>query len=142
MASAESARHGTTKAGFPMRRRRPDQCGLERAAESLEISTFRLTETQNGSKTTVNIDGQLRTEGVETTEDACAQALARGHAVCLILHEVTNIDTAGTELLRRLIARGVQVCGSGLYTDHIVKSLHCSPGTAKPRIPRVPMDRK
>ena len=103
---------------------------------------FRLTETQNDSMTTVNIDGQLRGEGVRVTEDACAQALARGHAVCLILYEVTNIDTAGTDLLRRLIARGVHVCGSGIYTDQLVNSLHCSAHTAGPPTPGLPMNRK
>lgn len=111
-------------------------------AECLEIPTFRLTETQNGAKTTLNVDGQLRGEGVRATEQACAQALARGHAVCLILHQVTNIDTAGIDLLRHLIAGGVEVCGRGIYTDHIIKSLHCCQGAAELRKPGLPSNRK
>ena len=105
------------------------------------FATFRLTQTQNDLKTTFDVDGQLCGDGVRATEDACAEAFARGEPVCLVLREVTAIDGAGTDLLRRLIARGVEVHGTGVYTDHVVKSLQGS-ATAKTGLANADKNRK
>jgi hypothetical protein len=41
----------------------------------------------------------------------------------LFLRDVSAIDEAGRNLLRRLSERGVRLLASGVYTSHLVKSL-------------------
>ena len=128
---------------FPRDGRNPPKASWTRTCFGTpgRFATFRLTHTQNDLKTTFNVDGQLCGDGVRVTEDACAEAFARGEPVCLVLREVTAIDGAGTDLLRRLIARGVEVHGTGVYTDHVVKSLQGS-ATAKTGLANADKNRK
>lgn len=75
----------------------------------------------------VSIDGQLLAEYVPLAEDCCSQAIAAGKAVTLVLHDVSAIDEAGRSMLLRLAARGVRLCGSGIYTGHIIRTLQRRP---------------
>jgi hypothetical protein len=38
------------------------------------------------------------------------------------LRDVTNVDEAGKVLLRRLLAKGVSLVASGVYTSYLVQS--------------------
>ncbi|MCE5310934.1 MAG: hypothetical protein LLG20_25105 [Acidobacteriales bacterium] len=46
----------------------------------------------------------------------------------MFLRDVSVIDAAGRDLLRRLVGQGVRLLGSGVYTSHLVKSLRDARG--------------
>jgi hypothetical protein len=87
---------------------------------------FRVSQTKDRFGTVVNIDGQLVGDSVQLVEDCCSQVLASGAPVALFLRDVSAIDEAGRNLLRRLSERGVRLLASGVYTSHLVKTLQRS----------------
>jgi len=88
-----------------------------------------VSQTKDRFGTVVNIDGQLVGDHVHVAEDCCSQALSSGTPVSLFLRDVSAIDEAGRNLLRRLAEQGVQLLASGVYTSYLVKTLQRA-GTA------------
>jgi hypothetical protein len=78
----------------------------------------------------VNIDGELLGGDIRPVEDCCSQALDSGKPLCVFLRDVSVIDDAGRNLLRRLAEHGVRLLASGVCTSHLVKSLQ-RPGNAQ-----------
>ncbi len=84
---------------------------------------FRITEAEEQSRTTLTIDGQLSADSVAAVETCCTQAGSKGRAVQLYLRDVTSVDQAGQNLLSRLVARGIHLVASGVYTSYLVEAL-------------------
>ena len=84
--------------------------------------------------TVVSIDGQLVGDYVHVAEDCCSQALAGGKPVRVVLRDVSAIDEAGRDLLRRLAEKGVRLLASGVYTSHLVKCLLAARKTQRPAV--------
>ncbi len=87
------------------------------------MALFRLTQTNGREGTVVNIDGQFAGDCVQVTEECCSQALSSGTRVSLFLRDVTVVDHAGRDLLKRLADQGVRLLASGIYTSHLVENL-------------------
>ncbi len=84
---------------------------------------FRLSQTNGHDGTVVNVDGQLTGDGVQIIEEYCSQVLLAEKRLSLFLRDVSVIDEAGRDLLRRLANQGVRLLASGLYTSHLVENL-------------------
>jgi hypothetical protein len=84
---------------------------------------IRVTKTEQQSRTVVTIDGQLSSDSITVVEACCSQAEANRKPVYLFLRDVSTVDQAGTNFLRRLAAKGVRLLARGLYTSYLVKTL-------------------
>jgi hypothetical protein len=84
---------------------------------------IRVTKTEERSRTTITIDGQLSGDSISLVETCCTQAGTIGKPVQLFLRDVTSVDRAGQTLLSRLAAKGVKLSASGVYTSYLVQSL-------------------
>jgi len=84
---------------------------------------FRISKSEAPNHTVITVDGQLSGGCVEAVERLCDQETATGIPVQLFLRDLTVIDPAGRELLKRLAAKGIRLLGRGVYTSHIVKTL-------------------
>ncbi|MEN6605112.1 MAG: hypothetical protein ABFD86_22110 [Bryobacteraceae bacterium] len=65
---------------------------------------------------------------MQLVEECCLKALLSGRPLRVFLRDVSVIDAAGRDLLRRLVGQGVRLLGSGVYTSHLVKSLRDARG--------------
>ena len=83
---------------------------------------IRVTKTDERSHTLVTVDGELSGEFVPAVETCCTQAESDGKPVRLFLRDVITVDQAGTNLLRRLVRRGVHLLAGGVYTSYLVQS--------------------
>lgn len=81
---------------------------------------FRISKSIEKSLITLVIDGQLCGDGLATVETCCEEEMLKGKPIHLLLRDLTNIDEAGKELLRRLAGRGVKLIASGVYTSYVV----------------------
>jgi hypothetical protein len=81
---------------------------------------FRISKSTEKSLTTLVIDGQLCGDGLATVESCCEEEMLKGKPIHLLLRDLTNIDEAGKELLRRMAGRGVKLIATGVYTSYIV----------------------
>jgi hypothetical protein len=95
---------------------------------------FRVNQTKDRFGTVVSIDGQLVGDYVHVAEECCSQALSDGKPVRVFLRDVSAIDEAGRDLLRRLAEQGVRLLASGVYTSHLVKCLLAARETARPAV--------
>ena len=91
---------------------------------------FRVTKAEQGSHTTITIDGELSGDHIEVVAVCCQQAISAGKPVALFLRDVSAVDQAGHALLRRLAARGVRLIGAGVYTAYLVRAL--GPASVEP----------
>lgn len=60
---------------------------------------------------------------MSVAETCCARVLAAGQELCVFLRDVSSIDENGRRLLLRLLEKGVQLRGSGMYTMYVVRQL-------------------
>jgi ABC-type transporter Mla MlaB component len=84
---------------------------------------IRVTETEERTRTTVTIDGELSGDSLAVVETCCRQAESPGKPVHLFLRDVTIVDRAGQVLLSRLASKGVSLEARGVYTSYLVQSL-------------------
>ena len=84
---------------------------------------IRVIKTDEASRTTVTVDGEISMESVCVVEACCQQAESEGKRVLVFLRDVTTVDQAGRMLLGRLSARGVRLTAAGLYTSYVVQTL-------------------
>jgi len=84
---------------------------------------FRVSRSEERSRTVILVDGQLNVDGIETVEACCDQEISTGKPVHLLLRDLTDIDQAGQALLRRLSAKGVCLFATGVYTSHVLRTV-------------------
>jgi hypothetical protein len=84
---------------------------------------FRISKVDEESRTVMTIEGQLSGDYIEAVETCCDQAISTGRQVDLFLRDVSTIDQRGRALLRRLVAKGVHLLASGVYTSYLVQTL-------------------
>ncbi len=85
---------------------------------------FRVSKTEEPSRTVVTIDGDLSGDYIEVVETCCDQAISVGKPVHFFLRDVSTVDQAGRALLRRLTAKGVRLLASGVYTSYLIRTLN------------------
>lgn len=84
---------------------------------------FRVSKTEERTRTLITVDGQLAGDGVEVVEVCCEQELSTGKPVDILLRDLTVIDQPGKALLCRLAAKGVRLRANGIYTAHVVRTI-------------------
>jgi hypothetical protein len=90
--------------------------------------------TADGPETTkLTVEGTLSPESIETVQACCAQALSRGKAVRLWLHDVAPIGELGRTVLQRLAAAGVDLAADGVYNASIIDEIRSAPPKVRPR---------
>jgi len=89
-----------------------------------------ISRTEEPSGTLLTVDGQLSGDSIDVVETCCTQARSAGKAVQVFLRDVTGVDQAGRMLLSRLVAKGIRLIASGVYTSYLVEEL--SPAEAAP----------
>lgn len=87
---------------------------------------FRITRSDERSRTTLVVDGQLCGDGISAVESCCEQEIATGKPLQVLLRDMTNIDEAGKALLRRLAGKGVCLVACGVYTSYLVEKITAS----------------
>jgi hypothetical protein len=85
---------------------------------------FRVNKAEDGSRTVVNIDGQLSGGHIEVVGTCRDQAVSKGKPVDLFLRDVTTVDQAGRALLRRLAGKGIRLICNGVYTSYLARALN------------------
>ena len=95
---------------------------------------FRVSRTDEPSRTVITIDGQLSGESIKLVEACCDQAIARGKPVQLFLRDVSAIDRAARALLGQVAAKGVHLLANGVYTAHLAQELSLAGGVRNPNI--------
>ena len=89
---------------------------------------IRVWRTEEASRTTITVDGQLSADSIAVVEACCSQAESNGKPIRLFLRDVTSVDEAGRTLLSHLAARGIRLSGTGVYTSYLVKTLNSAAG--------------
>jgi hypothetical protein len=84
---------------------------------------IRVTKTEQRSRTTLTIDGQLSSDSIGVVETCCHQAECGGKPLKIVLRDVTGVDQSGRTLLQRLASKGVRLVANGLYTSYLVEAL-------------------
>lgn len=84
---------------------------------------IRVTKTEEQSRTLLTIDGELSGDCSTVIETCYAQAAANGKPVAIFLRDITSVDLGCQSLLQRLVAKGVRLLASGVYTSYLVQSL-------------------
>ena len=85
--------------------------------------TIRVTKSGRRGRTIITIDGHLSGDYIEVVETCCKQAVLEGMPVDVFLHDVSTIDESGRALLTRLVAKGIRLLATGIYTSHVVQDL-------------------
>jgi hypothetical protein len=87
------------------------------------IRMIRVTKSERRGRTIITIDGQLSGDYIEVVETCYKQAVLEGRPVDVFLHDVLTIDKSGRALLTRLVAKGIRLLATGIYTSHVVRGL-------------------
>ena len=91
---------------------------------------IRIMTADDPELTTITVDGQLAGEDeIQAVETSCDHARSNGKSIWLFLRDVTVIGEDGRAFLRRLVAIGVRLKASGIYTSYIVQSIRPDPPT-------------
>jgi predicted nucleic acid-binding Zn ribbon protein len=84
---------------------------------------IRIMTANEPALTMITVDGQLAGDDIPAVETICDQARSKGKPVQLFLRDVSVIGEDGQALLRRLVAKGVHLKASGIYTSYVVQSI-------------------
>ena len=87
------------------------------------IRMIRVTKSEKAKRTIFAIDGQLSGNYIEVVETCCNQAVLEGKPVDFFIQDVLAIDESGRALLSRLVAKGIRLLATGLYTSYVVRTL-------------------
>lgn len=87
------------------------------------IRMIRVTKSERRGRTIITIDGQLSGDYIEVVETCCKQAVSGGRPVDVFLRDVLTIDESGRALLTRLVAKGIRLLATGMYTSNVVGDL-------------------
>jgi hypothetical protein len=70
------------------------------------------------------IDGELVRDYVRLADEYCSRISAGANLRReVVLRHVSAVDTAGRELLSRLVRNGFRLRASGIYFSHLVKAI-------------------
>ena len=84
---------------------------------------IRVTKSEQWGRSIITIDGHLSRDYIEVVETCCKQAVLEGMPVDVFLHDVLTIDESGRALLARLVAKGIRLRATEIYTSHVVWDL-------------------
>lgn len=85
---------------------------------------IRIMTADDPALTMITVDGQLAGDDeIQAVETNCDQARLNGKPIWLFLRDVTVIGEDGRAFLHRLVAKGVRLKASGIYTSYIVQSI-------------------
>jgi hypothetical protein len=84
---------------------------------------IRILTADEPSAITITIDGRLVCDYVEEVQTSVRRAIEPGKHVRLFLRNVFDIDDCGRALLSRLVAEGIQLSASGVYSSYVVASI-------------------
>jgi len=90
---------------------------------------IRLSTNEEGGKTVVTVDGQVLSDHLEVIEDCCSREMSRGKPVQLFLRDVSSVDQTGRSMLRRLVAKGIEIRATGVYTSYHFDAVHSGTAT-------------
>jgi hypothetical protein len=85
---------------------------------------IRLSTNEEGGKTVITVDGQLLSDHIEVIEDCCSRAMLGGKPVQLFLQDVSSVDQTGRSMLRRLVAKGIEIRAAGVHASYHVDAVH------------------
>ena len=71
----------------------------------------------------MTIDGHLAGEYVQIAETYCEEVISLKKPIHIVLRDVSTVDEAGRNLLRRLATSGCRLHASGTYNSYIVQLL-------------------
>jgi hypothetical protein len=98
--------------------------GWQRAGQKpREIRMIRVTESQEGERTIITLEGHLPGDYIEVVEICCNQAVSKGKPIDVFLHDVLTIGESGRALLTRLAVKGVRLLATGVHIFYIVRAL-------------------
>jgi len=70
---------------------------------------------------TIRLEGELREPWVPTVRDACTHRGRRSGRLLLDLAALTYADTAGVQLLRHLVAEGVEITACSGFVGELLR---------------------
>jgi hypothetical protein len=91
--------------------------GQEEATAVLKITWL----TRKGRVPTIKLEGELLEPWVDAVRDACTKAPHRSKRLRLDLTAVAYADVAGTQLLRELMAEGVEIASCSSYVRELLQ---------------------
>ncbi len=86
---------------------------------------IRISETREGSKRRLLVEGTLSGDWVDVLEKCWleAQTPFNGETMCIDLSGVTYIDNKGRELLARMFRNGAQLRATGVMTRAVIEEI-------------------
>jgi hypothetical protein len=91
---------------------------------------IRIMTADDPALTMITVDGQLAGhDEIQAVETTCDHARSNGKLIWLFLRDVPVIGEDGRAFLRRLVAKGVRLKATGVYTAYIVQSIQPDPPT-------------
>ena len=76
---------------------------------------------REGLMRTLKLEGEILGPWVGTVRDACTKRGRRSRRLCLDLAAVTYVDAAGVELLRDLMAEGVEITACSSFVRELLQ---------------------
>ena len=85
---------------------------------------LRITPIENGNdKVVLRLEGRISGPWVNELGEACEKVLRLGNILVLNLADVSFLDTAGSDLLNGIQARGVQLEDCSMFVTEQLKSV-------------------
>jgi anti-anti-sigma regulatory factor len=77
--------------------------------------------TRNGRRSTIKLEGEILGSWVDAVRDACTKWARRSARPLLDLAAVTYVDVAGVQLLRDLMAEGVEIAACSSFVGELLR---------------------
>ena len=77
--------------------------------------------TRNGRRSTIKLEGEILASWVDAVRDACRKRGRRSARPLLDLAAVTYVDAAGVQLLRDLMAEGVEIASCSSFVGELLR---------------------
>ena len=85
---------------------------------------LRITPIESGNnKVVLRLEGRVSGPWVSELGEACEKVLSLGNILILNLADVSFLDTAGSDLLNSIRARGVELTDCSMFVTEQLKSL-------------------
>ncbi len=78
-----------------------------------------ITDTTESGQTVFRIDGRLTADDVPVLDESCSE---NGRPHVLDLSKLQSVDAAGSEKLRELASRGVEIRGASPYVQLLIET--------------------
>ncbi len=84
---------------------------------------LRITPIESGNhKVVLRLEGRVSGPWVRELGEACEKALSLGNTLVLNLADVSFLDTAGSDLLNSIRARGVELADSSMFVTEQLRT--------------------